>query len=277
MTSWLCSVGHVATTRDLARRGVTKRQLASAVDDGRLVRVRTGTYACSHLDAVQHLAAGARARLDCLSVLERLEGQWSGVQRPRLHVRARAGTHIGDLPTGTVVHWSERWTGEVTVVEALRRAVGCLDPIDWLACVESALHLGNLDERDLTELASTLPRRLRSTLAKLDRGAQSGLETHGREKIRDAGHTTESQFEVPGTSPVDLLIDGCVALETDGEMWHGGRFHADRTKDIRVRAWGFPVLRIGHPHLFEMWPETLATLEDMIRDARAGRPGMHRL
>ena len=276
MASWLCTVGHVAATRDLAKRGVTKRQLAAAVDEGRLVRVRLGTYACSHHDDLNMLAAGAGVRVDCVTLLGSLENQWSGITPPGLHVRARAGTHIGELPAHTVVHWSEGWTGPVTVIEALLRATGCLGPIDWLACVESALHLGHLTDTGLAALVARTPRRLRRTLAKLDRGAQSGLETHGREKIHDAGHTTQSQFAVPGAGTVDLLVDGCVAVETDGEKWHEGRFHADRTKDIRVRAWNYPVLRIGRPHLFELWPETVAALEDMIRDARAARPGTHR-
>lgn len=146
-----------------------------------------------------------------------------------------------------------------------------LGPVDWLACVESALHLRSIHESDLSTLARSVPHRAGRMLHERDPGAQSGLETHGRTRVRAAGHRTRSQVDIPGAGRIDLLVDEVVGLEIDGEKWHRERFVEDRTKDIRVRAWGIPVLRIGAAHLFDLWPETLQTLELMIEDAQRVR------
>lgn len=201
-----------------------------------------------------------------------------------LHYRARPGTHVAALPPGATVHWRPPPSDigrsrEVSAAQALLQATRCLSPLDWLASVESALHLGNLDEHGLEWLRASIPDRLRSTVRRLDRGAGSGLETFSRERIRDAGHVVETQVWIPGVGRLDLLVDGLVGVEADGEKWHRDRFTADRTKDIGARLWGVPILRIGRYHIFEAWDETLATLEVMLADARiASRGGvrMHR-
>lgn len=284
MLPWICTVGHVATTRDLVARGATARQLADAVRTARLTRLKPGTYACPHLDPEVARAARSGVLLDCVTVLDRLEDQWSGVNSAGLHYRARPGTHLAGLPPDAILHWSPHPPGsnrgaEVPVAHALLQATRCLPPLDWLASVESALHLGNLDEHGLEWLRVRIPGRLRSTLLRLDRGAGSGLETFTRELIRDAGHVVETQVWVPGVGRLDLLVDSLVGVETDGVKWHLDRFTADRTKDIGVRLWGVPTLRIGSHHIFEMWDETLATIEIMLADARLAPRGglrMHR-
>lgn len=273
MTSWICANGHLATTRELASRGVTDRAMSAAVRAGRLLRLKQGTYACPHLEDDLQMAARAGVRIDCVTALARVENRWSGVEPPGLHVRARSGRHLGPLPPDAVVHWSDTESGRgvVSPIEALAQAARCLPVVDWLACVESALHLGSIDEQDLVLLAAAVPRRTATVLGRLDRGAQSGLETHLREKLRSAGHRTRSQVEIPGAGPIDLLVDGLVGVEADGAKWHAERFLRDRTKDIRVRAWGIPVLRLGKPHVFELWDETLDVIELMIDDARRVR------
>lgn len=237
------------------------------------MRLRPGTYACAHVDVDVRLAATAGARLDCVALLDKTENLWSGIRTPGLHVRAPRGRHVGALPARAVVHWShphlEGSASVVSCVDALIQAAQCLEPIDWLASVESALYLGVISDEELETIRALIPQRLQSTLARLDRGAQSGLETHTRSKIEDAGHHVETQVAVPGTSNLDLVVDGCVGVETDGSRWHADRFMQDRSKDICVEGWSMRVLRIGAPHIFETWPDTLATIETMIRDAKS--------
>lgn len=270
-TAWICGVGHIVASGQLRSRGATQRDLSAAVRSGRLIRLKPGTYACSHADSDLRAAAKASAQLDCLSVLGRIENQWTGVGRPALHLRAKPGTHLGAVPADYVVHWSRRCdTAPVSTVEALVQSVRCLSSIDWLASVESALHLGAIDFAALDVLETATPQRMLPTLSRLNRGAQSGFETHTRVLLQNAGHTVATQVPVPGTGPLDLLVDGCVGVETDGEKWHAERFLEDRTKDIVVEGWGIRVLRIGRPHIFTTWPQTLATIERMIRDARRG-------
>ncbi|MDF1479057.1 type IV toxin-antitoxin system AbiEi family antitoxin domain-containing protein [Leifsonia sp. H3M29-4] len=268
----LCSLGHVASTRDLLAAGLTRRELARAVTVGRALRPARGVYACPHLEPVQLTAARAGLRLDCVTALAR-RGVWSGIRDARLHLRAQAGRHHGAVPIGAVVHWAGRHeTGEhpleVSIVDALLQAMRCLDHDDALACIESALHLRELDERGLRRLRELAPRWMRATLARLDRGAQSGLETHARLRLQDAGHRVRTQAIVPGAGPLDLLVDECVGVETDGRQFHEATFIADRSKDITIESWGIRVLRLGSPHVFDSWPDTLAAIERMVADAR---------
>ena len=268
----MCENGHLASTRELRGRGHSERQIARGVVDGRLIRVTTGVYACPHISPDARTAAAARVTLDCVSLLIAFGNQWVGAPPAELHVRARAGRHHGQLPPDTVVHWSRsRPSG---VVGALVSALGCLAPIDWLASVESALHLGTMSDLEFEILTAAVPAWARSILRRIDRGAQSGLETHTRCKLIDAGFSVRSQVYVPGAGKVDLVVEDCVGIETDGGTWHAERFLADRTKDIAVERWSIRVLRIGPPHIFAGWDDTLATIERMVADARRSRMHM---
>jgi very-short-patch-repair endonuclease len=160
-------------------------------------------------------------------------------------------------------------------MDALLQAMSCLAPIDALAAIESALHLGRLSGEGLDRLLDLAPDRMTPTLERLNLGAQSGLETHARILLQDAGHEVLTQVEIGGAGILDLLVDDCVGVETDGEKWHRDRFREDRSKDVGVELWGIRVLRIGAHHLFREWPTTLRALERMIADARRGRSSVH--
>jgi len=136
-----------------------------------------------------------------------------------------------------------------------------------LAAVESAWHLDLLDVDGVDLLREHAPGRMAPTLARLDLRSQSGFETHTRVKLEDAGHDVESQIPIPGSSDLDLLVDGCVGIETDGRKWHETRFIADRTKDLVLESWGIRTLRLGAPHIFGQWPDTLATIERMVAES----------
>lgn len=268
----LCSFGHVASTHELLATGLSRRRLAAAVGSGRVLRASRGVYACSHLEAKPLAAARSGCRLDCVTALAQ-RGVWSGIRPAGLHVRASPGRHLGVLPAGAKVHWATQHLPSddplaVSTADALLQAMRCLDRYDALACVESALHVGELDARALPRLLELAPRWMRSGLSRLDRGAQSGLETHARLRLLDAGFRVRTQARVPGASPVDLLVEECVGVETDGEQFHAARFIADRTKDIVIEGWGIRMLRIGAPHVFATWPETLATIGRMVSDAK---------
>ena len=109
-------------------------------------------------------------------------------------------------------------------------------------------------------------------LTQIDRGAQSGFETHTRVLIVRAGLRVRTQAYVPGSGRFDLLVEECVGLETDGEQWHGPeRFIPDRTKDLVAEEYGVRTLRIGRTHIFDSWPRTLAAIRRMVSDAQAAQ------
>ncbi|MCU1577893.1 MAG: hypothetical protein JWP19_97 [Rhodoglobus sp.] len=266
----LCGMGHRASAKQLAAVA-TKRAVASAVGQQLIRRAGRGTYVCVHVDGELVAAARAGCLIDCVSALARHD-VWSGIRPHTLHLRARPHQHVR-VPKGAAVRWSRThgvaMRGEVSPVDAILEVMRCLPPDDALACVESALHLGYLDERGLRLVYSLAPRSAQRILARRDPGAQSGLETHARLKLLAAGHTVRTQVPVPGTSDLDLLVDERVGVETDGRKWHADRFIEDRTKDIIVEGAGIRMLRIAPSHVFTTWPRTLATIERMLRGARS--------
>jgi very-short-patch-repair endonuclease len=268
--SWLCDRGHLARTSELVAAGASRRQLARAVAMGELLRLAPGRYACAHIDEVARHAATSGCRVDCISALAR-HGVWSGIAQAGLHLRAVPGRHLVGVPQHALVHRNALRTSphgvEVSPVDAVLRAMRCLAPYDALASVESALHVGYLDEIGLRTLIDSAPRWMMPTLDRLDRGAQSGLETHARLRLQDAGHSVVSQVRIPGAGILDLLVDDCVGVETDGSQWHAESFLSDRAKDIGIETWGIRVLRIGAPHVFRTWPDTILAIERMVADA----------
>jgi very-short-patch-repair endonuclease len=268
--TWLCDRSHVARTSELVAAGASRRQLARAVAVGELLRLAPGRYACAHIDEIARHAATSGCRIDCISALAR-HGVWSGIAQAGLHLRAVPGRHLVGLPQHARVHRNAHrgaYDGlEVSPVDALLRAMRCLTPYDALASVESALHTGYLDELGLRTVIEAAPRWMTPALDRLDRGAQSGLETHTRLRLQDAGHAVMSQVRIPGAGILDLLVDDCVGVETDGSLWHAETFLGDRTKDIGIETWGIRVLRIGATHVFRTWPDTMLAIERMVADA----------
>lgn len=268
----ICDAGHVASAGRLQAFGVSRRTIAAALASGMIQRVARGIFACAHLDGNLVRAARAGGQVDCVTVLAQ-HRVWSGTERPGLHLRMDSRYHQRHRIPGAVVHWAERHRElptllEVAPLDALLMAIRCLPPDDALAAVESALHLRFISEDDLSELLLRAPERLHSTLARLDRGAQSGYETVTRLKLVRAGFRVYTQFYIVGAGHFDLLVNGCVAVETDGEEWHGPeRFLPDRTKDLIAEGQNIRVLRIARPHIYEWWPQTLHTIEEMVRGA----------
>jgi len=259
----LCDLGHV--TRATVLR--SHPQLMRALGAGEIVRAARGVYVCAHLDELALLAARTRTRIDCVSALER-NGVWAG-QGPRgTHLRARPRHHAHAPAT---LHWAAaRPTDglEVHPEDALLQAMRCLPPVDALAALESAVHTGYLARIRLDVVLAAAPQYLLPTLSLFDGGGQSGLETHVRCGLIAAGHRVITQVRVPGVSPLDLLVDDVVGIETDGRQHHAESFLRDRTKDLVLEGYGIRVLRIGARHVFDEWPDTLATVQRMVRETR---------
>lgn len=287
----LCSLGHVATRRDLDAWGVGRRELDSLLRAGSVIRPRKGVYACRHLNTPECIAVIVGARLDCVTVLRR-HAIWVGHEKGvHLRMPTHAGPHAGERLKGVVnalasarrwvidsgaicVHWA---TGaapeignrlEVSVLDALRAAMSCLPPDDLIAALESALHLRKITTSELDQLIIDAPERLQQALASVTPGAQSGYETKARLKLQRRGHTVEIQVPVPGVGKVDLVVDGVVVLEIDGRETHAEAFEIDRDRDVGTELCGLRVLRIPAVWVDTRWDYVLAALERMVEDAR---------
>lgn len=236
---------------DLRITGATGRQITDAVRDGRLLRLRRDRY----LPAGAHptICAAARwgGRLDCVSVL-----QLFGV-----FVREAGGLHVQLAPDASRVprpdgaarvirHWRTSQAAADAALtpldEALLAAVRCQRPRDAIATLDSAWHVGVVDEAQLNDLFARLPRRYRSLRRLLDRRAESGTESLVRLMLRAIGCRIELQVSIDGVGRVDLVVDGWLLIECDSEAHHGSwqDHKRDRRRDAAAVALGYTPLRL---------------------------------
>jgi hypothetical protein len=263
----LCQIGHLARTRDLTGGGLSRRAIARLARDPAVRTVRRGLFACAHLPPAERAAVDAGARLDCVSVLRSL-GIWAG-HDTRLHLRLPPNR--ARPSTRAVVHYSALRDRadplRVSVTDALAQAMRCLEPDDVVASLESAVHLKFITIEQLDALIASAPRRLRAVLKELEVGAQSGVETHVRLRLRRSGYRVCVQQFVPGAGHLDNVVEDCVAVETDGATYHLETFEADHWRDLGSEWLRVRVLRI-HPDLvFNHWDLVKATIDRMVADA----------
>lgn len=278
----VADAGGAADRRFLLDHGFTDRQLRDALRSGVLDRPRRGWYTAWSRDDPRFLAMRVGGRLTGLSAIRALGG-WVRV-RPRLDVAVAANAARLRSPRhrrtpwrqsrsdpGTVVWSRERHdrrtsTGIVPLVEALERVCRTAEPEDAIAAIDWARCSGRLDAIDLAELGLRLPRSLRWMLAASDAPCHSLPESLARTRLRACGLRVESQVELDGSSPIDLLVEGHVALEVDGELFHRDSFEKDRMKDLAITRAGMHAVRPSARHVFEHWPVVLAAIARALRE-----------
>jgi very-short-patch-repair endonuclease len=247
-------------TRDLVGAGMTRSQIAWAVGARRLIRIRVGHFCLPALDAATQQAVRVGGRLACISELSRL-GVWvtEPPRAPHVHLPGNASrlrdsvemTRRYDPGSGCVLHWGRLATPDVgarvSVVDAVLQAMTCLEPLHATATIDSAVRKGLVRVTDLRPLATE---RELAILARVDGRADSGLETLVREPLLDAGLRVEPQHHIPGVADIDLLVEDCVAVETDGRAFHGGVVAPrDRRKDAVVASFGITPLRFDYAQI----------------------------
>ena len=271
----LCQLGHVASTRQLLSR-MTAATLRTAVQSGAIIRLKRGTYACTHLDAVTAHAAQVGGALTCVSVLAEA-GVWAGSRDDQKLVHVQVPPTYSGRPPVTRLHWesarfgmASRW--RVTPLQALWQAMWCLNEENAIAAMESAIHEGFLPERQVRRLGRLAPRRLQDGIRRLVVNSGSGNETIVRLRLERYGYHVVAQGNVPGMGHEDLVVEDCVGLEVDSQRWHdGNRYTIDRDRDLHVAGFGRPVLRLRPAYVHESWQQTLAVIERIVADARRER------
>lgn len=164
----------------------------------------------------------------------------------------------------------------VSLVDALAQHARRVEREDAIASIDSALHQGLLDEEGLDRLFARLPRRCRPWRRQLDPSAESGLESLLRVPCRDRGWRVETQMPAPDGGRGDLLIDGWLWVETDGDEWHDDAKQAakDRRRGTAITAAGGRWLRFGYADVVHERPRTMAVIELVMAQ---GRPTQVRL
>lgn len=281
LTETLDRLGHLAPRRQLAELGFGRVVVDRHLRAGHLLAVRPGWVATAESSQTAVIATLRGARLTGCSAL-RSYGIWAGSDR-RLHLQLPRNAHrvhqqaLTPLahftpprfaPTGIIEHWSvaaanptryPQW--RVAVTDALR-CFATREPAEQVAAViESAVHEHRLSRTEAHAFVTTLPRRLLPLARKLNFLAESGLETIARLRLEDRGiRGTQQQWIAQDR--VDLVIDGWLVIEWDGDAWHDPA--RDRIRTNRLIRAGYRVLRFGYFDVIVRWEETLATILELL-------------
>jgi len=280
------SLGGMAHKRQLVRRGARDRDLTYAVRTGDVVRVRNGWYSTKDERSPELRAVRVGGRLTGISAISAMGG-WVFGEHP-LHVAvndnaSRLRTQHNryrrlnvDAPGGVVLHWISRGQAKrgtavsVGLLDALERVVLDEKFEDAIACLDWALHTQQLDAIDFETLILRLPFERRGIRDWVDEACESLPESLARTRFRLAGYRVASQVPVGPLQRIDLVVEGQIGVEVDGDRYHRSRFEEDRAKDVAITLDHKHAMRSTANMVFHDWtPFALA-----VRTALADR-GVH--
>ncbi|WP_052206896.1 type IV toxin-antitoxin system AbiEi family antitoxin domain-containing protein [Sinomonas humi] len=270
--------GGLARTRQLLAAGVTERELAQAVKAGRLERPRPGIYALPGADPLRVRCAATNSRLTCVSAADHY-GLWTLRRPEEVHLLRPDGTFSSER---AVVHRKSWLPGEpdewvASKADVLLHALQCLPELEALVMVESASHQGFSMDFLRDRLPGRRNSRARRILDLVDVGAESLLETLARTHLRRAGLRVEPQVDIRGVGSMDLLVEACVDVETDGKEHEGPKRRLkDYRRDNASQALGFAVARFGYADIVYR-PEEMVRQVCAIVEARLALGGLPRL
>ena len=174
-------------------------------------------------------------------------------------------------PDGVVVHWVRasvdqgESTGVVPLVEALE-LVCLVEPVEQaVAAIDWALHSGLIDRIDRAALTERLG-PLGALVALADERCESLPESLARTRLRAAGLQVTSQVRwSEGLERIDLVVEGAVAIEVDGEQFHRDTFENDRWRDLVLTDAGYHALRPSARQVFGQWPAVQTAVERALQ------------
>ncbi len=285
--------GYATTVVALRGKGHTLADIQNAAKAGLLLRVCRGWVASPSATRRTIFAIVAGAVITGPTALSGM-GVWDAADR-RLHLclpRNSRGRRAQLTPLsafapdpylhrGIVRHWTQRHFVEsidppwrASALDSLICTAHSAERTHFIASLESAIHTGALSRAALPLLLDRLPSRFASITSELDFGAESGLESIARCRLRASVTTLQTQVEIPGISArgrkgrVDILIDAWLVIELDGDEFHDPV--ADRARDALLVRLGYRVHRFGYDQVLNQWPLVYATIMELLRYPPAG-------
>ncbi|WP_412932873.1 endonuclease domain-containing protein [Microbacterium jepli] len=222
--------------------------------------LRHGVYADAGYCAAVRDAAAHGGALACISAARHL-GLWVLAESDTVHVALgpHGHRHRHD-DCSCVEHWDAGGprrglfdTPGIRVI--LRQILGCCGPEDFFVALESALHLGLLDVRDLPALRAEYPASAREAISLARADAESGLESLFRWRLRHRRLSIRTQVRVASVGRADVVIGDRLLVEVDGADNHDSRSHRHRdlVRDAHAAAWGFVTLRFDYAMVVHDW------------------------
>jgi very-short-patch-repair endonuclease len=250
--------------------GVVDGGLRSAVRRGDVVALGGGTYALPWAEPDAIAAACARGRIACCSAARRhglpllhpVEKPHVAVPRNRPAATDLAVIHREDVRGTSAV---------VPVLAALVTVLRCVPPVEAVATVDAAVHLGQVRVLTLrSRLRGPGSVEARRVLGMVDGRSESVIETVVRLALRQAGLRVTCQVRIEGVGRVDLLVGDWLVVEVDGFAFHADRasYRTDRGRANALAARGYVLVRVTYEDVMFRLPETVAMIVALVATGR---------
>ncbi len=268
LTEILRGAGGVAPTSLLIANGVGDPVIRTAVRRQRIVRLERGLLALPGADPEFVAARRSRALLTCVSACKRY-GLWMLHEPARPHYWLANGRRTGNFVSHRSALVQRPLQEPVAALpDVLLHSLLCLPPLESLVMVESAVIRGDIEVSWLLRhLRGNRCGKARDVLAKVERGADSLLETLARVLFRDAGIRVETQVWIDGIGRVDFLLEGFLIVELDGLAFHldSRQFKKDRRRDNAAVRQGLLVLRYFYDDVVHAPGALLNEVREVLR------------
>lgn len=249
--------GGVLRRTALLIRGASKREIASAVHGGAVIRLREGVYAVPTADPRVLDAARHGGEVACVSALS-AHGIWVLDQPERLHVWLGGKGRRHSHPACRCVDHHDAGGAAFVIAHvalALVQAALCCDDEVFFAAYESAWRKGMLSRTDREWVRRSVPARTRWLVDLARPDADSGLESLLRLRLTRLGVSLQCQVLVVGVGRVDFVAAGVLIIEVDGRENHEGQSlrHKDLVRDAAAAALGYETLRFDYALVVHEW------------------------
>ena len=257
-------LGGVARGVRLQEFGVTRHQLASAVDAGEIARLRPGTFASFDAHPVDVDAALHGGALTCSSALRRY-GVWVLADAGPTHVWVGRRGRVHPHPHCTCVSHFFRGAppfGRASIEDALVHLYRCEGAESFFVSFESAWQLRLLSKPARDRVRAALPASARWLVDVARPDAGSGIESLLRLRLHILGIVLECQVQIDGVGRVDFVVDGLLILEADGKENHDAPSmrHKDLVRDAAASALGYETLHFDYAQIVHAWPTVQAAI-----------------
>lgn len=296
--------GGALDRRRLHELGATDHDLRRALRAGSLNRPRRGWYSTWDEHDPRFRAMRVGGRLTGISAIAALGG-WALGRHPlhvavptnaaRLRSQWRREIRRADAPADdVVVHWvapahdRDSSTGIVALAEAIEFVCRIESAEQAVAVLDWVRRTGRLDRIELAALRERLGPLRWLVDASVD-DCDSLPESLARTRLRAAGLQVSTQVSfTEGTERIDLVLEGAVAVEVDGDEHHRDRFEEDRARDLAITRAGLHALRPSARRVFGHWREVQDAVGRALRErgilvdlhnsgvAQLGRPATRR-
>ena len=265
----LRELGGAARYAELLRAGLSRGQLLRAMKQGTVTRVHHGTYALAEAVVAAKHSATFRATTTCLSRCAKLDLPLlaSPTQTHLWVPRSRSASRDSGRPVQDVVlhrldSVDEQYAG--TVVGALDIAGLCTPLREHVALIDAAMRRAQVQRADLANFRASPRPRSAQLLELADLRAESFIESLARVDLRLAGLAVEPQVRIPGVGHLDLLVEGIVGLETDGDAFHSSRSQTrnDKKRDRTLAIRGLVPVRVTYE-------DVVGSMEEVVKDVVA--------